>query len=124
MGFDSLRCMVANHCQWPTGSAVEQRLDKAKAPGSNPGSATRFRFRGGIAQLGEQLLCKQKVVGSTPTTSTKNMPLASGSGKSAEGYARALTRPRRTGPFSMVAGRPGRRPRIRGVAQPGRARGS
>ena len=28
--------------------------------------------RGGVAQLGERLLCKQEVIGSIPFTSTKN----------------------------------------------------
>ena len=37
--------------------------------------------RGGIAQLGEQLLCKQKVVGSIPSTSTKNRLAASPRGE-------------------------------------------
>ena len=30
-----------------------------------------FRLTGGLAQLGEHLLCKQGVVGSIPSTSTK-----------------------------------------------------
>ncbi len=28
-------------------------------------------FRGGVAQLGERLLCKQEVIGSIPFTSTR-----------------------------------------------------
>ncbi len=31
-----------------------------------------FGFRGGLAQLGEHLLCKQGVVGSIPSSSTTN----------------------------------------------------
>ena len=31
-----------------------------------------WRTRGGVAQLGERLLCKQEVIGSIPFTSTKN----------------------------------------------------
>ena len=35
-----------------------------------PGPPHGFRHRGGLAQLGEHLLCKQGVVGSIPTSST------------------------------------------------------
>jgi hypothetical protein len=37
-----------------------------------PGPPHGFRHRGGLAQLGEHLLCKQGVVGSIPTSSTTN----------------------------------------------------
>jgi hypothetical protein len=42
----------------------EQRSSIAKL-------ALKRRVRGAIAQLGEHLLCKQRVVGSIPTSSTK-----------------------------------------------------
>ena len=32
-----------------------------------------FEYTGGLAQLGEHLLCKQGVVGSIPSTSTKDI---------------------------------------------------
>ena len=35
---------------------------------------------GGVAQVGERLLCKQEVIGSSPFTSTTLTPSASGTG--------------------------------------------
>ena len=32
---------------------------------------------GGVAQLGERLLCKQEVIGSIPFTSTNQLPVVS-----------------------------------------------
>jgi hypothetical protein len=32
------------------------------------------KFKGAVAQLGEHLLCKQGVVGSIPSSSTKDLP--------------------------------------------------
>ena len=41
------------------------------APGSNgPAEVVMQRVYGGVAQLGEHLLCKQGVIGSIPFTST------------------------------------------------------
>lgn len=67
----------------PTSSMAEHRLDKAGVRGSIPRSATRFpefTFLGGVAQLGEQLLCKQKVAGSIPVASTTFFSLVSSRG--------------------------------------------
>ena len=48
------------------------RLDKAGVVGSRPTRPTISRNEpGGLAQLGEHLLCKQGVVGSIPSSSTK-----------------------------------------------------
>ena len=41
---------------------------------------------GGIAQLGERLLCKQEVVGSIPSASTSGLLLLGGEGIGADGH--------------------------------------
>jgi hypothetical protein len=41
-------------------------------------SALSPELNGGLAQLGEHLLCKQGVVGSIPSTSTNNLAVESG----------------------------------------------
>jgi hypothetical protein len=43
--------------------------------GLRPGTPTRLLI-GAIAQLGERLLCKQEVVGSIPSGSTRTVPAA------------------------------------------------
>ena len=48
------------------GSLVRAQLDPPKIPMSGE------KDPGGLAQLGEHLLCKQGVVGSIPSSSTKN----------------------------------------------------
>jgi hypothetical protein len=47
-------------------------LWEQRVTGSNPVSPTN---NGGLAQLGERLLCKQNVIGSIPVTSTISSPL-------------------------------------------------
>ena len=47
---------------------LERTLDKREVGGSSPPWPTTIL--GGIAQLGERLLCKQEVIGSIPFTST------------------------------------------------------
>ena len=58
---------------------LERTPDKREVDGSIPSRPTRsfevlirrfFDFHGGVAQLGERLLCKQEVIGSSPFTST------------------------------------------------------
>ena len=52
-------------------SAVERRSHTPEVAGSIPAPASSIRrFFGGVAQLGERLLCKQDVAGSIPVTST------------------------------------------------------
>src|SRR6185436_16886892 len=51
---------------------LEHRLDKAGVGGSRPPRPTITPKSGGLAQLGEHLLCKQGVVGSIPSSSTKH----------------------------------------------------
>ena len=46
--------------------------------GSPLTAATTIHDIGGVAQLGERLLCKQEVIGSIPFTSTTLTPQASG----------------------------------------------
>ena len=48
---------------------LERTPDKREVGGSSPPRPTKIR--GGIAQLGEHLPCKQGVSGSSPLTSTK-----------------------------------------------------
>ena len=57
----------ANNSVW-----LECLSYKEVAAGSNPASPTQLPSFGAIAQLGERLLCKQEVVGSIPTGSTKH----------------------------------------------------
>ena len=40
-----------------------------------PGESLGILLNGGLAQLGERLLCKQEVVGSIPIGSTKPLPV-------------------------------------------------
>ena len=76
----------------PIAQMVERTPDKREVPGSSPGRPTSQKSKalipktkffgfwilglgfmqvGGVAQLGEHLLCTQKVIGSIPFTSTK-----------------------------------------------------
>ena len=48
---------------------VERALDKREVGGSSPPWPTII-FIGGLAQLGERLICIQEVVGSIPISST------------------------------------------------------
>jgi hypothetical protein len=45
-----------------------------RACGAGIGKVLSCLVRGGVAQLGERLLCKQEVVGSIPSTSTRSWP--------------------------------------------------
>ena len=60
-----LRHPSRRFCETPDGAVLA-----AQTPGV--GNTARFCFakRGGVAQLGERLLCKQEVIGSIPFTST------------------------------------------------------
>ena len=58
-------------CIARTGVIMSSRLDKAGVVGSRPTRPTIPPSNpGGLAQLGEHLLCKQGVVGSIPSSST------------------------------------------------------
>lgn len=48
-----------------------------------------YKYHGDVAQLGEQLLCKQKVVGSRPTFSTNASLYRRGSGAVCKTVAKA-----------------------------------
>lgn len=50
--------------------ALEKRRGLKAVPGSTPGPSASVDS-GDVAQLGEHLLCKQVVVGSIPTVSTR-----------------------------------------------------
>ena len=59
---------------------------------ANPGGKVKRRGdEGGIAQLGEHLLCKQGVVGSIPSASTK--PFASALPKRRQSERKSIDKP-------------------------------
>ena len=51
---------------------------KVHKPLSNAASRRLSKFNGGLAQLGEHLLCKQGVVGSIPSSSTNKLAARAG----------------------------------------------
>ena len=55
----------------PELSWLERTTDNRKVGGSSPLGPTNFLSYGGIAQLGEHLLCTQGVIGSSPIISTR-----------------------------------------------------
>lgn len=56
----------------PIAQSVEHCADNAGVTGSIPVGPTSFcGLNGDVAQLGEHLLCKQRVAGSSPAISTK-----------------------------------------------------
>ena len=58
------------YVNWASSSVwLERALDKREVGGSSPPWPTIFTF-GGLAQLGERLICIQEVVGSIPISST------------------------------------------------------
>ena len=69
-GYRSNRCLVQGE--------TESRLILFNFEGPEKGtqkSETLCEERGGVAQLGEHLLCKQGVVGSIPSSSTSTLGL-------------------------------------------------
>ena len=69
-------------------------------PGPPPARLIRFYLVGGVAQLGERLLCKQEVIGSIPftsTTKTKTKTIRSG-----KDWNTARRRPRAGAPIRYV----------------------
>ncbi|CCD00486.1 protein of unknown function (plasmid) [Azospirillum baldaniorum] len=54
---------------------ISVRSEVQILPGPPPIRRHRTHRHGGIAQLGERLLCKQEVVGSIPSASTRNLTL-------------------------------------------------
>ena len=52
-------------------SWLERTTDNRKVGGSSPLGPTNFLRYGGIAQMGERLLCTQEVIGSIPIISTR-----------------------------------------------------
>ena len=52
---------------------VERRTENPYVGGSIPPQGTTARRFAGVAQLAEQLICNQQVVGSIPITSSKNV---------------------------------------------------
>ena len=53
--------------------SVERRTENPYVGGSIPPQGTTARRFAGVAQLAEQLICNQQVVGSIPITSSKNV---------------------------------------------------
>ena len=53
-----------------TASGPAKRLHRFRRIFDAPDAAVLLRNTGGVAQLGERLLCKQEVIGSIPFTST------------------------------------------------------
>ena len=68
--------MIICDLNGPIAQSVEHRADNAGVRGSKPLGPTIFvteillcKIFGGVAQLGERVLCKHEVVGSIPITS-------------------------------------------------------
>ena len=64
LGNQSIRSLVKWILRWATDPQVGVRFSQDRP------------YYGVVAQLGEQLLCKQKVVGSIPSSSTRFCPFS------------------------------------------------
>ncbi len=82
MFFDFMKISVCSrNGLWAYSSAwLERTPDKREVDGSSPSRPTTSLLMeavGGVAQLGERLLCTQEVIGSIPVTSTSQTPFSS-----------------------------------------------